>query len=149
MAIKTFTEEEIILLKQNPYVKQVSRTTITYTQEFREYFVSEYEKGTPPSVILRQSGFDRSILGKERCESMGKNFRRIAPRAEGLQDLRKGNSGRQSTKEITSEEEIQRLKHKSKYLEQENEYLKKIEDIDKKAASRARRQKKNSELLKK
>ncbi|MCI9024281.1 MAG: hypothetical protein HFG92_07535 [Dorea sp.] len=45
---KHFTEE-IAALSINPYVKRVSKTMITYTQEFRELFVAEYEKGKTPS----------------------------------------------------------------------------------------------------
>lgn len=51
-------------------------------------------------------------------------------RPEGLADTRKGNSGRTSTRDLTMEEEIRRLKNKIQYLEQENEYLKKIRFLD-------------------
>ena len=39
---------------------------------------------------------------------------------------RKNNTGRPSTKELTNAERIERLEHKIAYLNQENEFLKKI-----------------------
>jgi len=141
MAGKTFSEEEIAQLQLNPHVKRVSRTTITYTQEFRERYMSEYQKGTAPSAILSQAGFDRSVLGKERCDSIGRNFRRMGKRESGLEDMRK--NGRPLKRELSPEEEVERLKQKVKYLEQENEFLKKTSFLDRKAAC-AHAQRRNS-----
>ncbi len=146
---KNFTEEEIAELSVNPYVKKVSKTTITYTQEFRELFVAEYEKGKTPSQILRENGFDPKAFGKERIHSMSRNFRNMAKRGSGMADTRKGHSGpkKQDGTGLTPEDEIKRLKHRIKYLEQENEFLKKIEFLDVRAAQRMRlkhMQKKNS-----
>ena len=83
MAIKTFSEEEIIELRKNPYVRSVSKTTITYALEFKEYFIAEYEKGKAPSQIIKESGFDRTVLGKERCDNISRNFRRMSKRETG------------------------------------------------------------------
>ena len=122
MAKKMFSEEEIRNLQANPYVKKVSEKSITYTQEFREIFVIEYQKGKLPTQILRAAGFDTTVLGRERIHSICTNFRKIEARSEGLADTRKGNSGRPATKDLSPEEEIKRLKNKIKYLKQENEF---------------------------
>lgn len=137
---KNFTEEEIAELSVNLYVKKVSKTTITYTQEFRELFVAEYEKGKTPSQILRENGFDPKAFGKERIHSMSRNFRNMAKREAGMTDTRKGHSGTKKPEdsEQAPEDEIKRLKHRIKYLEQENEFLKKIEFLDVKAGQKAR-----------
>lgn len=141
MAIKTFNTEEIKILESNPYVKKVSEKSITYTQEFREFFISEYQKGKLPTQILRTAGFDTTVLGRERIHSICKRFRKMEARPEGLADTRKGNSGRPTTKDLTPEEEIKRLKNKIKYLEQENEFLKKIRFLDRKAQQKQNRKK--------
>lgn len=146
--VKYFTEEEIKILEANPYTKKVSSSTITYTQEFREFFVSEYENGNTPANILRKAGFIPKMFGIQRIHSISKNMRKMAEREEGLTDTRKGNSGRPAVKDLTPEEEIQRLKQKVKYLEQENIFLKKIKFLDKKA-QHAHDHKKNSKSLKK
>jgi len=141
MSEKLFTAEEIEILQENPYVKKVSEKAITYTDEMKEYFIREYEGGKTPSQIIRSAGFDMSMLGEDRVKSLSKRFKKMAKRPEGLRDLRKGGRGRPRTKELTPEEEIQRLKHRIKYLEQENEFLKKIEIVDKKARQKQNRKK--------
>jgi hypothetical protein len=130
MERKNFSNKEIRDLQLNPYVKKVSEKSITYTQEFREFFISEYQKGMLPSQILKAAGFDTVVLGRERVKSLCKRIRKMEERPEGLADTRKGNSGRTSTRDLTMEEEIRRLKNKIQYLEQENEYLKKIRFLD-------------------
>ena len=41
MSKKLFTEQEIIILKQNKYVKKVTSKGITYTDEFKRIFIDE------------------------------------------------------------------------------------------------------------
>ena len=148
MARKMFSEEEIRVLQANPYVQKVGEKSITYTQDFREFFVSEYLKGKSPTQILRTAGFDTTVLGRERIHSISKNFRKMEARPEGLADTRKGNSGRPVTKDLTPEEEINRLKNKIKYLEQENEFLKKVRFLDRKAQQKQNRKKSSKSSVK-
>ncbi len=42
MGIKYFTEEEIEYLSSNIYVESVNEKQITYTIEFKQFFVREY-----------------------------------------------------------------------------------------------------------
>jgi len=115
MSFITFTEEEMKELERNPYVRKVSEKAITYTYEFKKHFIEEHLRGKLPSQILREAGFDPKMLGKARVDSIGKRYRKMAERPEGLCDTRKGSSGRPRTKDLTPEEQIQRLKHKIKY----------------------------------
>ena len=130
---KRFTSEELVELRCNPYVERVSETIITYTTEFKERFAVEYATGKLPSVILRECGFDVSVLGRKRKESLTKRIKEYAQRPEGFRDMREGNSGRHSGKELTDAEKIQQLEHQVKYLKQENEFLKKIRFLDRQA----------------
>ena len=141
MSKKLFTLEEMEILRKNPYVKKVSEKGITYTEELKEYFIEKYSQGKGPTEILRSVGFDTKILGISRVRSLKKRIKRMLKRPEGVKDLRKERSGRPATKGMTPEEEIQRLKQKIKYLEQENTFLKKIEFIDKKAELKQKRKK--------
>ncbi|MEE0880053.1 MAG: IS3 family transposase, partial [Turicibacter sp.] len=45
-------------LKQNDYVKLVSEKGITYTKEFKEYFIAMSEKGKFPRQIFEYYGFN-------------------------------------------------------------------------------------------
>ena len=53
-----FTSEQVEQLKKNKYVKHVSEKSITYTEEFKEVFIDEYNLGKIPSQILIEMGFD-------------------------------------------------------------------------------------------
>jgi len=149
MAEKIFTQEEIKELRENRYVKRVSeKSVITYTDEFKEYFMGEYQKGATPTQILRSAGFDTKMLGEDRIKGIRKRYKKMAERPKGLCDTRKGSSGRQRTKDLTPEELIQRLRHKIKYLEQENAFLKKIESLEKREKQK-QNQKTNSKSSRK
>ena len=54
MSKKIFTEKEIEILSNNPYVKSVSSKGITYTDEFKRYFIAENEKGKLPREIFEE-----------------------------------------------------------------------------------------------
>lgn len=152
MSANYFTEEQLYDLKLNPYVQKVSHSTITYTKEFKEKFAAEYAAGKPPSVILREYCFDPNVLGKRRKDSLIRRTKEYSLRNSGFDDTRAENSGRPITKDISVEERIRRLENQIKYLKQENEFLKKIEFLDRQKEwkeKRKQRQKQNSGLLKK
>lgn len=130
MGKNIFNEKDMNELQKNPYVEKVSQNSITYTKEFRELFVREHKNGKLPTQILKDAGFDTVVLGRERIRNMRRRFRSMEIRQEGFDDTRKGNLGRPVTKDLSSEEEIKRLKNKIRYLEQENEFLKKINFLE-------------------
>jgi len=145
-----FTDEQIIELEHNPYVKKVSKKAITYTDEFKIVFSEKYKDGEPPSNILREMGFDPHVLGRRRINKFVENVLKYESRGGDYRDLRQGSSGRLTTRDLTSEEQINRLKHQIKYLKQENEFLKKISFLDKMAQEKyLRNQKKNSKSFEK
>lgn len=140
-----FTDEQLESLLKNPYVKAASAKAITYTEEFKEHFVAEYEAGKTPSEILRNSGFDVNTLGQDRIDNISRRFRNMSKREEGFSDMRKDASGRPLTRTLTSDEQIVRLQHQVKYLKQENEFLKKINFLNRQAQWKHKQnQKKNS-----
>lgn len=73
MSNKTFTEKEIKSISKNPYVKAVSRKAITYTNEFKRYFIAENEMGKLPREIFEESGFDIEIVGMDRVQGAVKD----------------------------------------------------------------------------
>lgn len=132
MSNKTFTEEEVKILFQNKYVKNVSTKAITYTDEFKRIFIVENEKGKFPRDIFIAHGFDIDILGIKRIESSGKRWRAAYRNngVDGLRDTRKGNTGRPREKELTLEEKYERLKAQNNLLKAENELLKKLDMME-------------------
>ncbi|CAH0235293.1 hypothetical protein SRABI133_02744 [Peribacillus simplex] len=69
MAKKLFTTKEIKLLSTNPYVKSVSTKGITYTDEFKQIFITQANNGTPAREIFEGCGFDIGIIGIDRVHS--------------------------------------------------------------------------------
>ena len=141
MGINYFTKDQVEFLSKNKYVVQVSEKAITYSEEFKNIFINEYENGILPRAIFEKYGFPFKIIGRKRIESCSSLWRRQAKRAEGLSDTRKGHSGRPLKRTLTEEENISRLKNKIAILEQENAYLKKIRLIEKDALRKAQRDK--------
>lgn len=132
MSTKIFTEKERDLLSRNYYVKVVSIKGITYTDEFKRLFIAAHEKGKLPRVIFEEHGFDVDILGKDRVDSASRRWRAayIRDGIGGLNDTRKGNSGRPSDKELSIEEKYSRLQAQNNFLKAENELLKKIDMME-------------------
>ena len=152
MEKKYFSDEQVLELQNNPYIKKVSNKAITYTDEFKRLFMEKYEAGNTPSCILRELGFDTTVLGRKRISGIVERTRKYVIRNGDCHDTRKDASGRPSVKDLTETERIAKLEHQVKLLKQENEYLKKIGFLDRQAEwkeKRKLRRKKNSYSLKK
>ncbi|MGL4335707.1 MAG: HTH domain-containing protein [Turicibacter sp.] len=146
MGINHFTEEQQENLRENPYIKKVSQTSITYTVEFRELFAREYRNGKIPSQILTECGIDHRLLGRRRKDALVSMVKKCEARLDGFTDTRTHKSRHPITKNLTDAERLQRLQHEVNYLKQENAFLKKIEFLNRQAewkARRKQRQKKN------
>lgn len=70
MSKLTFTPEQIQILKANPYVKNVSEKSITYSDEFKRYFVSESLGSKTAKQLFIEAGFDPEMIGKSRIRSI-------------------------------------------------------------------------------
>jgi transposase len=132
MPRKFFNDIEIKSLSNNPYVKSVSSKGITYTDEFKRIFIAESNSGKLPRRIFEENGFDIEVLGIVRVQRAASRWR-TAYKKEGvlgLQDTRKGNSGRPTQKELSLEEKNARLEAQIQLLRAENELLKKLDMME-------------------
>ena len=127
MGVNYFSDEQVKELEKNPYVKKVSIKSITYSEEFKELFWIDLQKGMMPGNIFRKYGFDPHMLGSSRTLKFTYRVRE-----EGFKDTRGTKSGRPSTKDLTIEEQLARLKQKNKILQQENDFLKRVRFINRK-----------------
>lgn len=129
MSNKKFSKEEINELSKNKYVKKVSDKAITYSEEFKMLFISEYNSGKLPKQIFAEAGFNIDILGNQRiksaCDRWKKSYKKSGEL--GLRDTRKFNSGRPLKRELTKDEIIQRKDAEIAYWKAEAELLKKLE----------------------
>ncbi len=129
-----FNDKQIKVLAKNPNVLRVSDKAITYSEEFKNKFIVENSKGILPRKIFEENGFDIEIIGLKRIEQSAARWKKkyADMGVLGLKDSRTGNSGRPLLRELTTQEEIERLKAKISLLEIENEFLKKLDEIERK-----------------
>ena len=137
-----FTPEQVEQLKKNKYVKNVSEKAITYTEEFKEVFMMEYNSGKSPSQILTEMGFNCKVLGMTRIDGISKRTRKQSIRPEGFKDTRSTESGRPRTKDLTQDELIERQKQEIEILKAKVEFLSLLRRAEREAAWKESKSKK-------
>lgn len=128
-----FDEEQQKQLRANHWVKSVTEKSISFTEDFKVYFINEYNLGKLPKQIFKDAGFDINMLGDKRIEQCTARYKRQNKRIEGFHDTRANNSGRRIGKELSIEEENELLKKQNAKLQQELEFLKKMEYLTRQA----------------
>ena len=136
MGVNNFGDEQVKELEKNPYVKKVSIKSITYSEEFKELFWIDLQNGMMSGNVFRKYGFDPHMLGSSRTHKFTNRVRK-----EGFKDTRSTKSGRSSTKDLTIEEQLERLKQKCEILQQENDFLKRVRFINRKQISKLKKDK--------
>ena len=134
MSKKIFTDEEIKLLKENRFVKNVSEKGITYTEECRREYINLIATGLTKKGAFEKLGFDPKVLGYNRIKSFHRRMKNNLKSNKTLEDKRKNNSGRRKEinfEEMTHEEQIEYLRQENLILKAENELLKKMEFLAK------------------
>lgn len=123
-----FTDEQIKVLKANPYTYDVTPNRLFLTKEFKELFYKEYQSGKLPRQILEEHGYPPDVLGKRRIWGISSIIRKEAERPEGFSE---GTTQARTTpaEDATPEEAIRHLQHEVEYLRQEVDFLKKISSI--------------------
>ena len=132
MGTNYFTDEQLRLLEENPYVVKASKKSITYSEEFKELYWIDYQNGMQPIEIFKKYGFDPYALGSRRRDNFTNRLKKQAAREDGFKDTRSKMGGRPSTKELSLEVQLERLKHKNEVLQQENDFLKRVRFINRK-----------------
>ena len=141
-----FTPEQVEQLRKNKYVKHVSEKAITYTEEFKERFMLEYNSGKLPSQIITEMGFDVKALGPKRINGISYRYRKQSKRPEGFKDTRADNvnMGRPRTKDLSQEELIERQKQEIELLKAKVEYLSLLRRAEREANWKEKSKKKKS-----
>ncbi|MGG4396531.1 hypothetical protein ABEX25_19690 [Paenibacillus thiaminolyticus] len=132
-----YNESQIKKLEENPNVKRVSETNISFTPAFKLGAVKAYKAGKTPREIFLEAGFDLEMFSPHKPKESLKRWRAIyaAHGEAGLLEERrgKGSSGRPTSKELSVEEKLRRAEAKIKLLEVENEFLKKLKVLERQA----------------
>jgi len=126
--MKQFTMDEIKILKQNPYTKNVTGNYIRFTVDFKEKFLEMRKEGMLPRNIIKQLGYDINILGEARINGISQHIKEQARSADGLRENRIYNFSNKNNN--TPSKVLIHLESKVEYLKSEIEYIKKIIQID-------------------
>ena len=132
-----FTEEQIRVLELNPYTYSVDSNRITFTLEFKKFFVDQirnHQKTTPE--VLKTAGYDPSWFAQGCKSSLRKRLLKEADSVRGLRPPR-GLSTEQriaafEAKDLSmqrTDTSIKELQERIVYLEKQVEFLKKISNI--------------------
>lgn len=143
MKKKLFSKSQMIELEKNPNVLRVTEQAITYHPDFKVKAVLENIKGESPVRIFMNHGFDLDIIGKELPRKRLYKWRKIYNESGELGltiDNRGKTSGeRTSSKEPSLEEKLKKAEARIKFLEVENDFLKKLEELERQALAKKKR----------
>lgn len=129
MSKKVFTNEEIEMLRSNPYTYAVTPHVISFTKEFKELFWEEYQAGIIPRQILEKYGYPAEVLGKQRIWGIAHTIKAQFYSEDGLHEGSLQKKTPSAISSGTTEEAVAQLQHEVEYLKQEIEFLKKISSI--------------------
>ncbi len=137
MSDRLFSPEARAKLLKNKNVLNVTEGTITYSPDFKVKAVrANLLEGKPPLFIFVDAGFDLDLIGHETPKRCLKRWRKVFKQRgeQGLKDDRRGKhtTGRRDEAELTVEEKLRRAEARVRYLEKENEFLKKLDALERK-----------------
>lgn len=136
------SKELVKVLSKHPYVEKATEWSITFTPEFKQLAYDEYYRGKSMREIFSEAGFDADKLGSERLQNFRNNLMRKANESSGFADKRKDKSLQAPpSTEAKMMQRIRELEHRNAYLEQENEFLKKIQELEKASGGKAGKRK--------
>jgi len=142
MSKNIYNEFQIKELEKNPNVLSASERSISYSPEFKLKAVMDYKSGKIPTQIFIEQGFDLDMIGKEQPKRCLKRWRDSYERfgEEGFLTERrgKGSTGRPSSKHLSMEERLKKAEARIKFLEAENDFLKKLEELERQALKKKR-----------
>ena len=124
-----FTKEQKEVLAANPFTLSVNDYQIRFTVEFKKYLIAEREKnGTPWKEIFRKAGYDPTMLGKNRIDSIIKTIRKESVSEKGLHETAAKKSKNLEAKQ--TQKAIRELQEEVLHLQQQIEFLKKLQMLN-------------------
>ena len=135
-------KEYVKELNENIYVERATEWTVSFTAEFKQLAYDEYYRGKSMREIFTEAGFDIEKLGEKRIQNFRSHLLDKADDEAGFADKRKEKSMQAPpSTEAQMMKRIRELEHRNAYLEQENDFLKKIQELEKACAGKAGKQK--------
>jgi hypothetical protein len=128
MSSRSFTQEEMAILKSNRYTYSVSPNTISFTIEFKKEFWKRYQARESPRDIVEALGYDYQLLGATRVSGLQSMIRKQVKEGQ----FREGQhnsyavSNHPDYSTMSNDQKFFAMEHEIYYLRNEIEFLKKI-----------------------
>ena len=122
-----FTQEQIDILKENPYTLYVGKNELKFTATFKREVYRLRHEGVPIRKIYIQLGYDPAILGRNRMYSQVERI--LAKDPNSFRDpIPKGKlaSKTRAFEGMSDAQVIKKMEYELRYLRQEVEILKKV-----------------------
>ena len=120
-------------LQKNPNVKKVTSVGVLYSETFKKEALELYEKGITPIDIFVQAGFNIEIIGKDNPSKILSKWRSgigYNPNQLNNQLSIKHPIKLNSDKCSYTDKEIKKILARNRYLEAENDFLKKLRALE-------------------
>jgi hypothetical protein len=125
------TDEQVQILRENPYVYTASAWSVSFTKEFKEIFHESRIKGKRPREIFTECGFDLSILGEHRIKNIAyriqKEYQKYGRFHEGYPKKKQNSASPFAL--LTDKEKLDKMQEELEFLREEMDFLKKISKI--------------------
>lgn len=136
------SKEYVKELNEHPYVAKATEWTVVFTVEFKQHAYDEIYRGKSMREIFTEAGFDVDRLGAKRLGNFRSHLMEKAKEESGFTDKRKDKALQAPpSTEAQMMKRIRELEHRNAYLEQENEFLKKIQELEKACGGKAAKRK--------
>lgn len=123
-----FTKEQKEVLERNPFTLSVNDYQIRFTLEFKKFLLSERENNrTPWKEIFRKAGYDSDIFTKSRMDAIVRNIRKEAQSPKGLHETTSSKVLQKDDERKQTKKAIKELQEEVIRLQQQIEFLKKIQ----------------------
>lgn len=135
MKRKKFSDQDKVELLKSPAILKVSDTNVAYSTKFKLQAVEEYFNGKTPLRIFFEANINVNVLGRdnpEKCLSRWRKKAKIFGKETLLENwtgTTKG-YGRPRSRFNSADDEIKFLKARIEYLKEENDFLKKLEALE-------------------
>ena len=143
MKKRLFSKSQMKELEKNPNVLRVTEQAITYHPDIKVKAVLENIKGEGPARIFMDHGFNLDIIGKglprKRLYQWKKIYNESGELGLTIDSRGKTRTERSPSKELSIEEKLKKAEARIKYLEVENDFLKKLEELERQALAKKKR----------
>jgi transposase len=133
-----FNDIQIRQLENNPNVKHVSERSISYEPAFKATAVKENLQGKAPSQIFIEHGFDLEMIGAEKPKSCLKRLRKTFYTFVGKMAFIRIAVEKAVQADLLRRKKQLKAEARIKYLEAEVDFLKKLDELERKAIKKRR-----------